>query len=200
MTRLALALLLAVTALLQGCATPVTERIVLLPNEDGRKSAVVITRRAGGSVELDQPYAAAQVSSATVTRVPAVSAEAVQSRYATLLSVQPPRVRSYTLYFEFDRAQLSAESQREVDRILSEAAVVPAAEIDVIGHTDSKGATEYNDNLGRTRAQFVANLMAGRGFERVRISVQSRGEREPLVQTPDGVDEPRNRRVEIRLR
>lgn len=200
MRRLVLALLLAMSALLQGCATPPTERIVLLPNEDGRKSAVVVTRRGGGSVELDQPYAAAQVSSAAITVAPTSNAEAVQSRYATLLSVQPPRVRSYTLYFESNRAQLTADSQREVDRILSEAAVVPAAEIDVIGHTDTLGATEYNDSLGRTRAEFVASLMGGRGFQRARMVVQSRGEREPLVPTPDGVDEPRNRRVEIRLR
>ena len=200
MTRLILGLLLTMTALLQGCATRPTERVVLLPGEDGRKSAVVVTRRAGGSVELNQPYAAAQVSSAAVTMASTSSPEAVESRYATLLSVQPPRVRSYTLYFESNRAQLTADSQRDVDRILSEAAVVPAAEIDVIGHTDSRGTTEYNDSLGRTRAEFVANLMAGRSFERGRISVQSRGEREPLVQTSDEVDEPRNRRVEIRLR
>jgi outer membrane protein OmpA-like peptidoglycan-associated protein len=204
MTRLVLALLLAAAALLNGCATPppppATERVVLLPGDNGRQSSVIVTRRAGGSVELNQPYATAQLSSATVTTAVTSSADAVQKRYATLLSVQPPRVRSYTLYFEFNRAQLTAESQREVDRILSEAAVVPAAEIDVIGHTDSKGAAEYNDNLGRTRAQSVASLMAGRGFERARISVQSRGEREPLIQTPDETEEPKNRRVEIRLR
>ncbi len=199
MMRHRLALLLAMAGLLQACATPPpTERIVLLPQEDGRRSAVIVTRRGGESVELDQPYASAQVSRAAVTRTDSLTAQEIESRYATLLSVQPPRVRSYTLYFESDRAQLTAESQREVERILAEAALVPAAEIDVIGHTDSKGSRDYNDKLGRTRAEFVAGLMAARNFER--LSVQSRGEREPLVPTPDGVDEPRNRRVEIRLR
>jgi outer membrane protein OmpA-like peptidoglycan-associated protein len=81
-----------------------------------------------------------------------------------------------------------------------EAAVTPAAEIDVIGHTDTKGSMEYNDNLGHSRAQFVAGLMQQRGFERARLSVQSRGERELLVPTPDETDEPCNRRVETRLR
>mgnify|MGYP003579014974 CR=1 FL=1 len=127
-------------------------------------------------------------------------AEPVPSRNATLLSVQPPRVRSYTLYFEANQAQLAAESRREVDQILSEAAIIPAAEVDVIGHTDTLGAADYNDVLGHTRAQFVANLMAARSFQRARISVQSRGERELLVPTLDETAEPRNRRVEIRLR
>lgn len=196
-----MAALLLVAALMQGCATPrPTERVVLLPGEDGRKGAVIVTRRNGGSVHLEQPYASAQVSSAAVTLAPPSSADAVASRYATLLSVQPPRVLSYTLHFEANQSQLAAESRRDVDRILSEAAIVPAAEIDVIGHTDTMGAADYNDDLGRSRAQFVANLMAMRGFGRARISVQSRGERELLIPTADETAEPRNRRVEIRLR
>lgn len=201
MRVIAALLVVAAAALMQGCATPrPTERVVLLPGEDGRKGAVLVTRRDGGSIYLDRPYAIAQVSSAAVTLAPHSSADAVASRYATLLSVQPPRVRSYTLHFEANQSQLAAESWREVERILSEAAMVPAAEIDVIGHTDTMGAADYNDALGQNRAQFVASLMAMRGFGRARISVQSRGERELLIQTPDDTAEPRNRRVEIRLR
>jgi OmpA-OmpF porin, OOP family len=202
---LAFFLLLILVALLHGCAAPPpapSERIVLLPNEDGRASAVIVTPRSGkaGPVTLNQPYAAAQLSGNSVTTTTSLDAQAVRSRYAALLAVAPPRIRSYTLYFEFNRAQLTAESQREVGRILDEAALVPAAEIDVIGHTDTQGTQEYNDELGRTRAQFVADLMERRGFGRSRLSVQSRGEREPLIATGDNVNEPRNRRVEIRLR
>lgn len=200
MIRLALAFLL--TWLLAACAAapkPVLERIVLLPNEDGRPSALVVTRRDGKSVELNRPYAAAMLGGSAIATA-TLSAADVGSKYAALLAVQPPRVKSYSLYFEFNRVALTADSQREVERVLVEAAVTPAAEIDVIGHTDTKGGLEFNDNLGRSRAQHVAALMQQRGFERARLSVQSRGEREPLVPTPDETDEPRNRRVEIRLR
>ncbi len=197
MTKLLAAMLLG--ALLAGCSVTPKERIVLLPNEDGRASAVVITRRDGRTVELNQPYASAQVSAQALT-TESSSADAVRSRYGQLLAVQPPRVRSYLLYFESNRSVLTQDSQREVARILTEAALVPAAEIDVIGHTDRRGSVELNDALGRSRAQFVAGLMESRGFERNRLSVQSRGKREPLIATPDEVEEPRNRRVEIRLR
>lgn len=191
-------------ALLGGCAAPpppppATERIVLLPNADGRPSAVIVTRRDGQSVRLSQPYGAAQVSRAAISADTSSAAE-VQGRYGLLMSVQPPMVKRYTLYFEYNRTVLTLESQREVDRILAEAAVTPAAEIDVVGHTDARGSQEYNDALGRSRAQVVAQLMEQRGFGRTRLSVQSRGEREPLVPTRDGAEEPRNRRVEIRLR
>lgn len=201
MTRLAPAALLL--ALLGACATPPppqpAERVVLLPNADGRASAVIITRRDGQSVRLDQPYAAAQVSR-TVLTTQATSPAAVQGDYGLLMSVQPPTVKLYTLYFEYNRTVLTAESQREVDRILAEAGSAPAAEIEVIGHTDARGSLDYNDALGRSRAQVVATLMEQRGFARNRLSVQSRGEREPLVPTRSDAEEARNRRVEIRLR
>jgi len=202
MRRLVLLATAAVALLVQGCATPPpppTERIVLLPNAEGGPSAVVVTARDGRTLELSQPYAEARVGTAQL--LPGqTTAQAVEERYGRLLAATPPRVRSFTLYFETNRAVLTAESQRELDRILSEVAQVPAAEIDVIGHTDTRGARDANDALGRTRAQFVAGLLESRGFERGRLSVQSRGERELLVPTPDNVDEPRNRRVEIRLR
>ncbi|RYF43322.1 MAG: OmpA family protein [Comamonadaceae bacterium] len=202
MNRLAPAALLL--ALLGACATPPpppapTERVVLLPNADGRASAVIVTRRDGQSVRLEQPYAAAQVSRVAVATQTSSAAE-VQGNYGLLMSVQPPMVKLYTLYFEYNRTVLTADSQREVDRILAEAAVAPAAEIEVIGHTDARGSQEYNDALGRSRAQVVASLMEQRGFARNRLQVQSRGEREPLVPTRSEAEEPRNRRVEIRLR
>ncbi|MEP6824013.1 MAG: OmpA family protein [Ramlibacter sp.] len=191
-----------VLALLGACATPPgapAERIVLLPNADGRASAVIVTRRDGQSVRLSQPYAAAQVSRTAIS-TDTSSAGDVRGSYRLLMSVQPPMVKRYTLYFEYNRTVLTPDSQREVDRILAEAAVAPAAEIDVIGHTDARGSLEYNDALGRSRAQVVAQLMEQRGLAHARLSVQSRGKREPLVPTRDGAEEPRNRRVEIHLR
>jgi OmpA-OmpF porin, OOP family len=190
--------LLLAASLITACASP-TERIVLLPNEDGRASAVIVTRRDGTSVKLDQPYAAAQVSKGAVQQQTSSAAD-MQSRYGLLMQVAPPRVRQYLLQFEFNRAVLTAESQREADRVLTEAALTPAAEIDVIGHTDARGSIEYNDTLGRTRAQYVANLMVEHGFDRTRLSVQSRGKRDLLSNGAGEAEESRNRRVEIRLR
>ena len=191
--------LAAALALLAGCAAPPAERIVLLPSTEGGPSAVVVTARDGKTLELNTPYAVAQVAGARVQPAQ-TTAENVEASYGRMLAATPPRVRSFTLYFETNRAVLVPESQRELDRILADVSQVPAAEIDVIGHTDTRGGREANDALGRTRADFVAGLLESRGFARGRISVQSRGERELLVPTPDNTDEPRNRRVEIRLR
>jgi outer membrane protein OmpA-like peptidoglycan-associated protein len=42
--------------------------------------------------------------------------------------------------------------------------------------------------------------LAAQGIPADRILASGRGEREPIVPTADGVDEPRNRRVEINVR
>jgi outer membrane protein OmpA-like peptidoglycan-associated protein len=70
----------------------------------------------------------------------------------------------------------------------------------VIGHTDRVGADDANDALSLQRAQTMREAMLGLGIPPARIRAAGRGEREPLVPTADGVEEPRNRRVEINVR
>lgn len=185
-------------ALLAGCAGPST-RVVLLPQPDGSPSAVEVTPRTGQSLVLAQPYAAAEVGR-DGAKPRQLDAKQVEQAYAPLLQMLPAAPRSFVLYFETGGARLTAESAQELERIAAEAAGRPVPELDVIGHTDSRGATDRNDVLGRQRAATVADLLAARGLDRKRIAVQSRGEREPLVPTPDETDEPRNRRVEVRVR
>ena len=70
----------------------------------------------------------------------------------------------------------------------------------VIGHTDRLGQETFNDMLARKRAEMVASRLVSSGVPLERIEVAARGEREPLIPTADGVSEPRNRRVEIKVR
>jgi OmpA-OmpF porin, OOP family len=70
----------------------------------------------------------------------------------------------------------------------------------VIGHTDRLGTFEYNDQLSRRRAQVIASRLVASGVPSTAIEIAARGEREPLIQTADGLPEPRNRRVEIKVR
>ena len=76
----------------------------------------------------------------------------------------------------------------------------PSPDIVVIGHTDSVGSTEANDQLSLQRAERVKADLVRQGIPADGIRTAGRGEREPLVRTADNVDEPRNRRVEINVR
>jgi outer membrane protein OmpA-like peptidoglycan-associated protein len=84
--------------------------------------------------------------------------------------------------------------------VLTEIAQRPVPDIVVIGHTDSLGSDQINDALARRRAETVRAELIRRGVAPENVQAVGRGRREPLVPAPDGVAEPRNRRVEILVR
>jgi outer membrane protein OmpA-like peptidoglycan-associated protein len=75
-----------------------------------------------------------------------------------------------------------------------------STDIEVIGHTDTTGTSEFNQELGLKRAQAVAETLRSMGMNTANMSVASHGDRDLLVQTPKGVPEPKNRRVEVIVR
>jgi outer membrane protein OmpA-like peptidoglycan-associated protein len=72
--------------------------------------------------------------------------------------------------------------------------------IHVVGHTDTSGSSDLNQNLSVNRAASVGSYLAQNGVPQTRIREEGRGEREPAVRTADGVKEARNRRVDIVLK
>ena len=196
---LLVSLLLAVAGCAQQPAPPRTsERVILLPSASGKPSSLVVRTR-DASVELTAPYAAVDVRGGAL--VPGEStAEDVGRHYGGLLSAQPRAPRSYTLFFVLGTAEFTPASKVTFEAARKEIGAWPGAEVVVIGHTDRLGAQDYNDALGRKRAELVASRLVSSGVSRERIEVVSRGEREPLIPTPDERPEPRNRRVEIKVR
>lgn len=190
----AVCLLAAVSQLQRGP----TEQITLLPNQDGKPSAVIITS-AGKETVLDKPYQTAAVDSRGAVATISDSAE-IKNRYGALLDTLPQRAAVFIVYFVTDTDNLTPESAAQLAQVKAQLAARPAPEIIVIGHTDTVAKREYNDALSLKRAETVKRILVEAGIAPEQIAVQARGERELLIQTADGVDEPRNRRVEIRVR
>ncbi len=105
--------------------------------------------------------------------------------------------RAFTVFFEFDRAAISGDA----DRVLIQAAETAKAgvftRIRATGHTDTVGAARYNMALSIRRANAVRDVLVREGIPATQIVVVGRGETQLLVPTPDNINEPRNRRVEI---
>jgi outer membrane protein OmpA-like peptidoglycan-associated protein len=74
-----------------------------------------------------------------------------------------------------------------------------ATHINVGGYTDTAGGAALNLRLSEQRAKAVANVLTDEGVTAARITTRGFGESFPRVPTGDGVNEPRNRRVEITL-
>lgn len=198
--RSSLLLATTVALLLAACSTPGT-RVVLLPQADGTPSAVVVRAKDGEEV-LSKPYqrATAAVGASGAPVVDQADAAKVQAENKPLFDMRPPPPQRYTVFFEVGTTTLTAASQQIMTEALAAALARSGGDIVVIGHTDTKGAGEQNDQLSRRRAQEVAQLFVERQFPAARIEAVGRGERDLAVPTPDEVDEPRNRRVTIEVR
>jgi outer membrane protein OmpA-like peptidoglycan-associated protein len=181
--------------LLGGC---VSERVVLLPAPDGRQTAIVV-RDSRGEIVLDQPFAGVERRGNEFKALKSSEVE-VKAKFGAALAAQPARPRSFVLYFEGGSERLTADSAVELTVIKREVAERPASEVLVIGHTDTVGGAEANDNLSQKRATAVREILIAAGVPAQKIETAGRGERELLVMSADEVAEPRNRRVEISVR
>ncbi|HMW55645.1 MAG TPA: OmpA family protein [Accumulibacter sp.] len=190
--------LLWVFALSLAACTRLTSHVVLLPGPDGRTGALLVTS-ATGAVVLSEPYTGVDVVDGKVAPT-RTSAAMVSETYGRLLAMQPARPRVHIVYFEFGQSVPTPESQARLPRILAEVSALSAGEAVVIGHADRVGHAEANEQLSWQRANAIRELLVGAGLAREAITVFGRGEREPAVVTADNVPEPRNRRVELKLR
>lgn len=72
--------------------------------------------------------------------------------------------------------------------------------IDIVGHTDSTGSLQLNQDLSNRRARSVAAYLEGNGVASSRISSYGAGPSQPIASNDSAAGRAQNRRVEINLR
>jgi outer membrane protein OmpA-like peptidoglycan-associated protein len=187
----------ALALILNACATQ-TGTVVLLPEQDGKDTAVAV-RQGEGQVVLGEPYAAAKLTTAGPQAYKS-SPQEVQALFGAALAAQPGRPAQFTVYFVEGKDELTEESARELTAVFAEITKRPVPDVLVVGHTDAVGPNLVNDSLSLQRAEVIRAGLIRSGIAPENIAVVGRGKRELLVPTADGVAEPRNRRVEIIVR
>jgi outer membrane protein OmpA-like peptidoglycan-associated protein len=180
-------------------AIAVPELVVVLPSADGHVGTVVVERD-GEQVVLNQAYASSRIAGTSGPQVVKLPEPEVRLVFANTLTALPERPLNFLLYFVRGTDALTDDSKGELGRMLQEVGRRTAPDVLVVGHTDTAGLPQKNDKLSLQRAQRVKTDLVRQGIPAGRVRASGRGEREPIVQTADGVDEPRNRRVEISVR
>lgn len=71
--------------------------------------------------------------------------------------------------------------------------------VEVVGHTDSTGAADYNQALSERRAATVASYLNTRGISTQRILAFGRGLTQPVADNSTAAGRALNRRVELTL-
>lgn len=181
---------------IMGCAQ---EHYVLIPDEFGQSGSLLVKPRKKAPVTLDSPYA---LSTSGVWGIGKRSADAQEAKeiWRGPLNAHPMAPKKFTLYFLEGTDDLTPESKKTLEKVFDEIRKRKVADIVVIGHTDTVGTVEFNDRLAETRARTMQAELERLGIDPESIKASGRGERDLKVNTPDEVDEPLNRRVEIQVR
>lgn len=99
--------------------------------------------------------------------------------------------------FSFDGANISGELQSALVDVASVLVEYHAYNIQVLGHTDNIGNTDYNHALSENRAQQVANFLIQQGILPDRITPVGMGPTSPIADNSTAEGRAANRRVEL---
>lgn len=95
--------------------------------------------------------------------------------------------------FEFDSDELTNEGQRNLENRMPQ--LRSASEIEIVGHTDSRGPDAYNLVLSLKRAESVKTFLAERGVGQEKMRIRGEGERHPETDNKTASGRAQNRRV-----
>jgi peptidoglycan-associated lipoprotein len=104
-----------------------------------------------------------------------------------------------TVYFAFDSSHLDHVTQQKLDQLAQNLVKNGTARVEIAGHTDERGTTEYNLALGERRAAAVQKYLSGLGVDVQRITTISYGEERPAVEGHNESAWSKNRRSEFTL-
>lgn len=103
--------------------------------------------------------------------------------------------------FDSDSADIRPDMREDLEQ-LAAGLNSPAARhmrLLVVGYTDDQGSEAVNDPLSLARAHSVARQIQSHGVDARRITVEGRGEKQPMVSNAQSYGRALNRRVEIVL-
>lgn len=103
------------------------------------------------------------------------------------------------IFFEFDKSTILQQSFFELMRLITLLNTYPDMQIEVGGHTDSKGSDSYNQRLSESRAKAVADYLISKGISERRLQYRGYGKTKPIDTNETEEGRARNRRVEFKI-
>ena len=101
------------------------------------------------------------------------------------------------ILFAFSKSDLGDSAKDNLNKLVAILNKYPNTNIEIQGHTDSRGTDEYNMGLSLRRANAVRDYLAAQGIAATRMTTRGFGESAPAYSndTPEGMAQ--NRRVEF---
>lgn len=105
--------------------------------------------------------------------------------------------KTYTLYFDFNEYELSAQASQELRQLLTYVQELDEYTVQIEAHTDDKGAASYNRRLAERRAQTVRDFLEAEGLQVDKSDVFNFGEDRPAYDNEEEQGRQLNRRVDV---
>jgi outer membrane protein OmpA-like peptidoglycan-associated protein len=104
---------------------------------------------------------------------------------------------SNKILFGFDQSNLSADAKMNLDKLVAVLQKYPDTNIEIQGHTDSKGTASYNQDLSERRAAAVSSYLSANGITYSRLNIKGFGEIAPKYDNSTEDGQAQNRRGEF---
>ena len=106
------------------------------------------------------------------------------------------------IYFAFDKSEFQANSMTDkyYDESFKYLVQDTKASLSITGYTDAVGSDEYNQALGYRRAQSIHDYFESRGMTANKITIESKGEKEPADDNNTTSGRANNRRTAITIK
>jgi outer membrane protein OmpA-like peptidoglycan-associated protein len=111
--------------------------------------------------------------------------------------VPPKKLVLEGVNFDFDKSAIRQEDLDSIDKDVASLDSWGNVNIEVAGHTDSRGSDEYNMKLSQRRADAVRNYLASKGIAADRLFTKGYGESQPVADNATDEGRFKNRRVEL---
>lgn len=109
------------------------------------------------------------------------------------------------ILYDYNSAVITPSSKKIIDdNLLKLMNDKPNLSVEILSHTDSRGADDYNMSLSQQRAQSVVNYLVSKGIARNRLMARGYGESRLKNKCSNGVEcteaeHQENRRTEFRI-
>lgn len=117
--------------------------------------------------------------------------------YVAPVPVPPQKLVLDGVNFDFDKATLRQEDIAIIDKDVTGLDKWGNVNIEVAGHTDSRGSDKYNMRLSQRRAEAVRNYLISKGIAADRLTAKGYGESQPVADNATDEGRFKNRRVEL---
>ncbi|MGZ5197977.1 MAG: OmpA family protein [Kaistella sp.] len=101
--------------------------------------------------------------------------------------------------FGFDSSELTSAAKMNLDKLAEVLKNNLDTNINIYGHTDSKGTDAYNLSLSERRAAAVKSYLISQGVSATRMMTMGVGEKEPVASNSTDAGRAENRRVEFAI-